>query len=460
MMVLSVKKTAKSSDALMSQVQTSAVKLVRFLYCDTSSIIRGKATHVERLKPRLEQGIGLVKGMMSMNMLDALQSSTGYGATGEVRLVPDPDTFVILPYAQHSAVLLCDLVELDHQPWALCPRNILKRQIEKAAQMGIRIEASFEPEFTLGTKNEIGDLVPIDESLCFSSDGMNKGAQFIDRFVHSLVQQGIQVEQYYPELGHGQHELSISHAPALKAADRQVLYRETLRGVAAELNMVASLAPKPFVDQAGNGCHLHVSAWEISSGKSLLWSADSENNFSEFGRWFVAGIVKHLPALVALTCASANSYRRLKPRSWSSAYTVWGFENREAAVRIPTQYWGDEQGTTNLEIKCVDSSCNPYLALAAVIAAGLEGVEDKLPPPQPVQVDPASLSADQQKKAGIKRLPASLTEALRQLAADKLLTDVLGAEMTKTYLAVKGSEADTFSKKPVKFEIEQHRTKF
>ncbi|HEY9791417.1 MAG TPA: hypothetical protein V6D22_13520, partial [Candidatus Obscuribacterales bacterium] len=134
----------------MSHVQTSSVRLVRFLFCDTSSIIRGKTTHVEKLKPRLEEGIGLVKGTMAMNLLDVGQGDTGYGAVGEVRLVPDPDTFLILPYAPNSALLLCDMFELDHTPWALCPRNILKKQIAKAAEMGIAIEGAFEPEFMLG----------------------------------------------------------------------------------------------------------------------------------------------------------------------------------------------------------------------------------------------------------------------------------------------------------------------
>jgi glutamine synthetase len=445
----------------MSQVQTSSVRLVRFLFCDTSSIIRGKTTHVEKLKTRLDEGIGLVKGTMAMNLLDSLQGDTGYGATGEVRLVPDPDTFLILPYAPNTGLLLCDMLELDHTPWALCPRTILKKQIAKAAEMGIAIEGAFEPEFMLGSVNEKGEFVPVDESLCFSTDGMNRGASFINKLVQSLELQGIQVEQYYPELGHGQHELSISHAPALKAADRHILFRETLRGVAYESAMVASLAPKPFVEQAGNGCHLHLSAWDVNSHKNLFYDPDRENNFSEMGQWFVAGILKHLPALVALTCASVNSYRRLKPRSWSSAYTAWGFENREAAVRVPTTYWGNEEGSTNIELKCIDSSCNPYLALAAVIAAGLDGVVRKQAPPDPCQVDPASLNEEEARRAGISRLPSNLKEALRKLLSDKLLMrEVLGNEMAKTYITVKTSESVAFARKPAQFELDEHRTKF
>jgi glutamine synthetase len=449
-----------SIDTLMSHIQTSSVQLVRFLFCDTSSIIRGKTTHVERLRSRLKQGIGLVKGTMAMNILDALQTDTGYGATGEIRIVPDPDTFAILPYAPHSAAILCDLVELDHTPWSLCPRSILKRQIERAAEMNIRIEAAFEPEFMLGTSSESGEFKPIDEGLCFSTESMNKAAGFTSAFVAALQAQSLQVEQYYPELGPGQHELSITHAPALQCADRHILYRETLRGVAHQMGMVASLAPKPFADLPGNGNHLHVSAWDIVTGKNLFYDAREKHAFSELGRWFVAGLVKHLPALVALTCASVNSYRRLKPKSWSSAFTCWGYENREAAVRVPTTYWGNEEGSTNVEIKCVDSSCNPYLALAAVIAAGIDGIKRQLEPPEPCDVDPSTLSPEEASRYGIKRLPSTLKDALRKLLSDAVLMEALGIDMAKTYITVKTSEVVAFSKQSVEFELENHRTKF
>ncbi len=447
-----------STDAIISHVNTSSVRLVRFLYCDTSSIIRGKVTHSERLKDRIEGGIGLVKGMMSMNMLDQMQTDTGYGAVGEIRLVPDPDTFTILPYAPHSAAMICDMVELDHTPWALCPRNVLKRQIKKAADMGVAIQAAFEPEFMLGSQVN-GEFTPIDESLCFSSEGMNRAATFIDQFVHGLEQQHLSVEQYYPELGHGQHELSISHAPALQAADRHIQYRETLRGFANQNNMVASLAPKPFSNQAGNGCHLHLSAWDTAMKKNLFLNADGDG-LSDTGRYFVAGILKHLPALVALTCPSVNSYRRLKPKSWSSAYVCWGYENREAAVRVPTTYWGNEEGSTNIEIKCVDSSCNPYLALAAIIAAGLDGIKRKAEPSEPIDSDPSTMSPDEQSKSQVKRLPTNLKDALRKLLHDALLMEVLGESLARTFITVKTSEVLAFAKNSLDYELSEHRTKF
>jgi glutamine synthetase len=286
---------------------------------------------------------------------------------------------------------------------------------------------------------------------------MNRACEFINRFSHALESQGLQIEQYYPELGHGQHELSISYAPALAAADRHIIYRETLRGVAHDMGMVASLAPKPFADQAGNGCHLHLSAWDATTNSNLFVGKDG---LSEFGQQFVAGLVKHLPALVALTCPSVNSYRRLKPQSWSSAYTCWGYENREAAVRVPTTYWGEEEATTNIEVKCVDSSCNPYVALAGIIAAGLDGVANKMVPPSPVEVDPSALSTSQATKQGVKRLPTTLKEALRKLSGDEILLEALGEPFADAFIKVKSSEVEAFSKKNVEFELLSHRTKF
>ncbi len=445
----------KSIEEAVELARASGSALVRFLYCDTSSMIRGKATSLSTLKDRLSTGIGLVKGMMAMNMLDQMQPDTGLGATGEVRLIPDLATFSVLPYVDATASVICDLIQLDKTPWNLCPRSFLKAQIETARSMGVVIQAAFEPEFSLGTDAD-GQFKPIDRSLCFSTEGMNRGARFINRFAECLERQGLKVEQYYPELGAGQHELSIAHADALKACDRHIMYRETLKGVAQEMGWEASLAPKPFKDQAGNGCHLHLSCWDVNQEKNLF---QGDSQMSEFGKQFVAGILLHLPALVSLTCPSVNSYRRLKPGSWSSAYVCWGYENREAAVRVPTVYWGKEKESTNIEIKCVDSSCNPYLAMAAVIACGLDGVRKSMKPPVAVTVDPQTMTEEERIKQGITRLPTTLHEALVELETDVYLMQALGNDMANTFISVKTSEVSAFAH-DADFETSYHRARF
>ena len=232
---------------------------------------------------------------------------------------------------------------------------------------------------------------------------MTAAAEVVDAIVDALDAQHIPLNQYYPELGHGQHELSVLPRPALAAADTQVLVRETIRGVAARCGLVASLAPKPWPDQAGNGAHVHFSAWQDE--RNLFHDPTGRYGLSTLAEQFVAGILAHTPGLLALTAPSFNSFARLLPQHWSSAFVCWGPDNREATVRVPSTFWGDEAASTNLEYKPADASANPYLAFGGLIAAGLDGIERELVPPPPIDIDPADLSDDARDDAGIARYP-------------------------------------------------------
>jgi glutamine synthetase len=280
--------------------------------------------------------------------------------------------------------------------------------------------------------------------------------------VAALTAQGLVVEQYYPELGHGQQELSIRHADALRAADNQLRYRETVRAVAWQHGLIASLAPKPWPDQAGNGAHIHWSLWDLDGARNLLYDPAQPYGLSSLGRQFVAGVLDHLPALVALTCPSFNSYHRLRPQSWSSAYTCYGPDNREAAVRICSTFRGEEMASTNLELKASDNSSNPYLALGGLITAGLDGVRRKLDLDEGrlALVDPATLTDVQRAERGIRRLPSSLGEALDALEADGVLLGALGDLLARSYLAVRRSEWQAFSSHDALYEQEHHFFKY
>jgi glutamine synthetase len=308
-------------------------------------------------------------------------------------------------------------------------------------------------------------LAPVDQSLCFSTSGFGAAHDYALELVRALQAQGLVVEQYYPELGHGQQELSVRHAPALRAADNMVWYRETARGVAWGQGLWASLAPKPIPDQAGNGAHLHASLWEAGPDggpgeRNVLYDAADPRGLSALAYHWIGGLLAHLPALVALTCASVNSYRRLVPQSWSSAFTCWGMDNREAAVRVPSRMWGLDEASTNLELKPSDATGNPYLALGAVIHAGLDGIRNKLDPGRPVDTDPATLSGATRRRRGIRRLPGSLGQALDALEADELLCEALGPLRRDAYLAVKRSEVAAFGDRDAAFECFHHFTKF
>ena len=448
------------ADRVTETARKTGVRLVRFLYTDNGGVTRGKATHVDFLRDRINDGIGLTVAMQAMNMLDQLASVEGMGPVGEIRLIPDPETFRVLPYAPHSAAMTVDMCNNDGLPWEACPRTFLKRQIAACAEAGFSVQAAFECEFTLATRSHDGNFAPLDESLCFSSAGMTTAAPVMDAIVAALEAQNIQVDQYYPELGHGQQELPIRHTPALAAADRQVFYRDTIRNVAYQHGLYASLAPKPFPDQAGNGAHIHFSLWDRAGKRNVMYDPKDRYGISQLGYHFMAGVLEHLPALLALTCPSYNSYRRLQPHFWSSAYTAWGPDNREGAIRVPSQFRSDRAGSTNAELKASDSSSNPYLSLGGLLAAGLDGVKRKLPLGEPAMIDPGNYSEEEREARGIQPFPASLQEALDNLERDTVLMEALGPLLARAYLAVKRLEWESFSKEDVAFEVKHHFWKF
>ncbi|HEX3630555.1 MAG TPA: glutamine synthetase family protein [Candidatus Dormibacteraeota bacterium] len=444
---------------IVAQAEAAGLRLVRFLYCDNDGIIRGKSSGINGFADRLDTGIGLTLAMQAFTMLDHLATVDGMGPVGEIRLVPDPSTFAIAPYAPHTGTLLVDMQTLDGKPYAADGRAFLKRMIDRAAERDLAILAAFEPEWSLARK-EGETFIPIDDSGCFTPTGMNIAAPVIDDIVAALQSQGLTVEQYYAELGWGQQELSISPAPALLAADHHVLYRETVRGVALQHGLYASFAPKPWGDQAGNGCHLHFSVWDREYRSNRFYEQGAEYNLSSVARQFMAGILDHLPALLALTCASVNSYRRLQPQMWASAYRVWGPDNREGALRVASPFKGHEADSTNVELKSSDSSANPYVSLGGVIAAGLDGIERRLSLPPAVTVDPHTLSDAERKKIGADRLPGSLKQAIDNLKRDKVLLTALGDRLSTSYIAVKELDVDAFSKEDDAFEFRQHIYKY
>ena len=443
-------------DEAVAACRQAGVRLVRFLYCDNGGIVRAKAAHVERLADRMRTGIGLTVAMQAMNSLDQLQPVEGMGPVGEIRLVPDPSTLRILPYTPHSAAMLVDHIRLDGEPYEADPRSFLRRMDTALRDRGMILRCSVENEFSLATRTDEG-FAPIDDSLCFSTVGMTASQEVTDAIVAALEAQSIQLEQYYVELGHGQQELSVVHLPVLEAADTQILVRETIRAVASSFGLVASLAPKPWPDQAGNGAHVHFSVWDPAGDRNLFHDGARRYALSEIAERFGAGILAHTPGLLALTAPSFNSFRRLLPQHWSSAFVCWGPDNREATVRVPSTFWGLEEPSANLEFKPSDASCNPYIAFAGLIAASLDGIERGLGLPEPILVDPATLTDAERERAGAERYPETLGAALDALERDEVLTGAMGDLLTASYLAVRRSEFEAYGAMD---EAEQYRGHF
>jgi glutamine synthetase len=443
---------------VLEQAEVAGLRFVRFLWCGNDGTVRAKASGRHALRERLETGIGLTLAMQAMNSLDQLQPVEGLGPVGEFRLVPDLGTFRVLPYAPRTGGALVDLQTLDGEPAPECPRSFLRRMGERlAAHGGARLEVAFENEFTLAASTG-GGWTPLDSSLCFSTIGMTAAQDYVDALSDALEAQGIHLEQYYAELGHGQQEISTAHAPALRAADEQVLVRETIRGVAADRGLVASLAPKPWPDAVGNGGHIHFSLWE--GDRNRFHDPSRDDGLSDEARAFVAGVLAHLPGLCGLTAPSFNSYRRLVPQYWAGAFACWGHDNREAALRVPSVFRGLEARSTNVELKAADSSANPYLAVGGLIAAGLDGLERGLELPEAVEVDPATIPEDERARRGIERLPATQEEALNALGADEALLAALGPVLAQSYLAVRRSEWDAYSAGDEAFEHQGHFSKY
>lgn len=426
------------SDEVSNLLGSVKTRFIRILWCDNGNIIRGKAVQRDRLSAYLKHGVGISEAQQAVpSTVDAPASGSGLGPVGEVRLVPDLNTFTLLPYAPGHARVIGDMVR-DGIPWPFCPRNFLRRMIALASAMDLEIMAAFENEFYL-LQSSMPEPTPVDNTAFAVSYSMDLNAAVIDAITDALMAQGMSVEQYYPESGPGQQEITISYTDALSAADQQVAFRETVRAVAMQHGIKASFLPKIFADKAGSGAHLHLSLWH--DGVNLTPVPDGSGKLSTIAGQFIAGILDHLPALMALTTPSSNSYRRILPHSWSGAFRCWGYDNREAAVRVPTH--PEPPSPSNFEIKTVDASSNPYIALGGAIAAGLDGIRRGLDLPEPVQVDPGNIEEAERARRGIDRLPQSLGQSIGELEKDGVLLDALGPELARAYLAVRRAEWET-----------------
>ena len=436
------------------------VRLIRFEYCDASGVARSKAIHVAQLGHKLIEGVSLTRAQMAINVLEQLVDIEGMAPVGEIRLLPDPATFSALPWARGSASVLCDQVGHDRRDWGACPRSYLKRVVARAAELGVHVQATFENEYYLA--RDLETRAPFDHpghTPVYSPIGHDLNAEIMVDTVDALEAQGMSVEQAINEYGPGQQEISIRHTDALGAADNQMKFRDTVRGVALRHGLFASFAPKPYPEQIGSGAHVHLSLWD-DDGRSSLYDPAAPGGLSALGRHFIAGVTEHLPALVALTTPNYNSFRRLVPSAWASATTGWGFDNKEVALRVCSPFYKREEQSYNLEFKPSDASANPYLALGALIAAGLDGIERELEPGEPCAQDPARMTAEELSRSRVRPLPTSMAAALDELEKDDVLLGGLGDLLARCYLGIRRSEEAAFSAEDEEFEIRQHFYRF
>ena len=432
-------------------LKDSGTQFIRILWCDNANIIRAKAVHIDHLEDCIKNGINITAAQQALPVMqDAVVPETGLGPVGEVRLMPDWSTLKILPYAGNHAQAISDMiVGATREIWAHCPRGFLRRQIEKLAGRDLRLEAVFENEFYLLRRNETGNLVPADDTVFCATGSMNQHAAFVADLAEALTAQGLDVVNYYPESGPGQQEMNIHHAEALKAADNQIVFRETVRGVSIRHGLVASFLPKIFEDKAGSGCHINFSLWR--EGKNVSGDAGQTDGISTEAGAFVAGVLDHLAALTAITIPSINSYRRIRPHFWAGAFRAWGYQNREAAVRVCKNDM--ETQAARFEFKTADATTNPYLALGALIAAGINGMMRGLILPEEVAMDPGLMPEGERKDKGIDLLPQDLGEAIGELRKDEVLLSAMGGDLARSFVAVRQKEWEALKELSLEEEV-------
>ncbi len=427
----------------LSELDAAGVRYLRVLWCDNANIIRARAV---RVRPLGRVSVKISAGQMALPVMgDTVVPSSGLGPVGEADLVPDWNTLTLLPYAPGEAQVIGDLRWFG-EAWAHCPRAFLNAQVARLRERGLEIRSAFENEFYLLRRTE-GELRPADTTVYAATASMNQHRTFVHALTDALEAQGIEPETYHPESGPGQQELAVRYSDALGSADRQIIFRETVRGVAQEHAYVASFLPKLFEGSAGSGCHINLSLWQGET--NVTGDADQPSGLSLLAQRFIAGVLHHLPALCALSIPSRNSYRRIRPHAWAGAYCTWGYGNREAAVRVSR----GEKGASRFELKTADATANPYLALGSLIAAGLDGIEKTLSLPAEVAADPGHLSEEDRAAQNIRPLPTSLGEAITALEQDAPLLEALGDERATTYLAVRRAEWDALQEISLQDEV-------
>lgn len=431
---------AERASVLADELAGRGVRGVVLSWVDTAGITRVKSVAVARLVSAARWGVGMSPVFDTFLADDSIvRTDVLGGPDGDLRLFPDLDQLAILVGQPGWAWAPVDRIRQDGRVHAACTRSLLRRLVREAEADGYTFKASVEIEFALG----LGNLPPAQFSpACLGSAyGMTRlveQSDFCAAALAALATAGVEVDQIHPEYAAGQYEVSVGALDPVAAADRSVLVRQTLRAVAQQHGLRISFAPSVVAGGVGNGGHLHLSAW--SGGQNLHSTGEGPLGMTAPAQSFVAGILAALPPLAAILTPSPSSFLRLQPSRWAGVYACWGHETREAAVRLVTGMVGNRERAANVEVKCTDLAANPYLALAGLLAAGLDGVRRGLPLGEPITDDPSRFDEAELSRRGIRRLPTSLAVAVAEFQRCPLLRRVLGEVLADAVVAVREGE--------------------
>lgn len=431
---------------VIKEAHDKGVKFIRLQFTDIFGVLKNVAITVEQLEKALE-GELMFDGS-SIEGFVRIEESDMY-------LRPDPNTFAVFPWRPKEgavARLICDVYNPDGTPFAGDPRNTLKRVLAEAAQMGYTLNVGPELEFFLFHTDAEGrpTTTTHDRASYFDLTPVDLGENARRDMVLTLEELGFEIEASHHEVAPGQHEIDFKYSDALDIADKIATFRFVVRTVAQQHGLYATFMPKPIFGINGSGMHSNQSLFK--NGKNAFYDPNGLLELSEIAYHYIAGLIKHAKAFTAITNPTVNSYKRLVPGYEAPCYIAWSGRNRSPLIRIPAK----RGSSTRIELRSPDPSCNPYLALAVQLKAGLEGIKNKLVPPAAVDLNIFAMNGEERKKHGIDSLPASLEEAIIELGKDKVIQDALGDHIYHRFVEAKMKEWDNYRLVVHQWEIDQY----
>ena len=436
----------KQQDFVLRTIEERGVKFVRLWFTDVVGTLKSVAIAPAEVEGAFAEGVG-IDGSAIEGLTRAYEA--------DVLLHPDPSTFQILPWrgeVDPTARMFCDINTPDGQPAVSDPRNVLKRTLAKAADLGFTYYTHPEIEFYLLKDSDWknGGAQPIDSAGYFDNVPGGSAHDFRRRSVRMLEDIGISVEFSHHEAGPGQNEIDLRYADALTTADNIMTFRTVIKEVAMEQGVYATFMPKPFAEHPGSGMHTHMSLYE--GDNNAFYEAGAKYQLSKIGRQFIAGLLHYAPEITAITNQYVNSYKRIWGGGEAPAYANWGHNNRSALVRVPVYKPGKEQ-SARIEYRAIDSAANPYLAYSVVLAAGLKGIEDGLELPQEAEDNAWELTETERKALGYRPLPSSLNNAITLMEESELVAQTLGSKVFDYVLRNKKQEWTDYRNQVTNFEL-------
>jgi glutamine synthetase len=435
---------------VLEKTRADQVKFVSLQFTDVMGTIKNVSIPAERLEEVLNHGIWFdgssIEGFARIHESDMM-------------LMPDPTTYQVLPWEPAEtrvARLICDVHDPDGNPFEGDPRRILQRAIAEAKAMGYTYNVSPELEFFLFLMDGKPRIEPVPHDVAgyFDFSPRDLATEVRQDIVSALHGMGMEVERAHHEVATGQHEINFRYAGALTSADNTMTFKYAVKAVANLHGLYATFMPKPIFGINGSGMHTHQSLFD-AQGKNVFFDPADKYKLSQIAYHFLAGQLAHARSLSAILAPTVNSYKRLVPGYEAPVYICWAQINRSALIRIPRYSPGREQAT-RLELRCPDPSCNPYLAFAVMLRAGLEGIRQQLTPPEPVEEDVYHFDDARLRELHIATLPSSLEEALQEAEKDSLVWETLGERAFQAFLRAKRSEWDEYRLRVTPWELERY----